>query len=98
MCRCFWRNQTSVEPQPFRVNFLRDEFDLVVLMTDGAESVQAEGKDRAEMLAAVVHELTAFKNCTGSFVQRRLQRAVKYFKSEGWLLGDDLTVAAISLD
>lgn len=89
-------NKRFADRYPFYLELRASEFDTVVLMTDGADAVRS-ASERTSALLDVVGELTAFKNTTGAFVQRRLQRAVRDFKGWGWSLGDDVGVAAIEV-
>jgi hypothetical protein len=79
---------------PFSV----EEYDLVAVMTDGAQSFQrrAGGALEPVPLNEVLREVLAFKGMKGRFVARRLKRFLgRYCAEHGWSHADDFAVAAI---
>lgn len=85
----------------FEKTFCRDEYDLVLVMTDGVESFQK--KDGARLvpvpLADVLDQITDFKVYTEGFIRRRMHRFLKKFCLEnGWVHSDDVTVGGIYMN
>ena len=77
------------------------DYEFVAVMTDGihsfAETVRGETIKRIEAVAPdrVIRELLAFKNTSGAFVQRRLNRFLSECQKRNWHHHDDLTVGAV---
>lgn len=71
------------------------EYDLVLIMTDGADSFQTANGDPVR-LTAVLNELLALKSYEGEFVTRRCNRFLgKVCAERGWKHTDDISVAGI---
>lgn len=91
--------------RPYSVFFDQEKYDLVLLLSDGALSFQAEEvsltskKMTAVKLEAVLQGLTDFKNMKGEFVVRRAKRFLgKTCAENRWTHFDDLSIAAIAMD
>ena len=85
-------DQFTPAAQTFRFG---NDNDLVVLMSDGAESFQRRDGSPVP-LREVVDQLCDFRSYTGEFVQRRVHKFMSKFCVEnGWTHADDLSVAAI---
>ncbi|MBC7805059.1 MAG: protein phosphatase 2C domain-containing protein [Akkermansiaceae bacterium] len=71
------------------------------ILSDGIESFQQRSESDACCSFApvdyleVIRALTAFKNFTGGFVQRRMQSFAKECSRRGWHHNDDISVAAL---
>ena len=77
----------------FGPGFSLDQYDLIVLGTDGLASFIS----CSSLVSAidVIQELLAFKTYQGEFVQRRCRRVFELFQEIGWINTDDVAVAAI---
>lgn len=74
--------------------FDSEDFDLVLIMSDGAESFQ-RGSEQVP-LTEVVDQLFAVKNYEGEFLTRRCSRFLQKFCVEnGWKHSDDFSIAGI---
>lgn len=104
--RCFpstvgnWQTATDAD-QPLKRDLLvteyrfGPEYDLVLIMTDGAESFQTLGGDPVE-LTAVLDQLFDIKGYEGAFITRRCNRFLgKFCTEQGWKHTDDISVAGI---
>lgn len=77
--------------------FPKEEFDIVLLMSDGAESFQRADKTSVAV-QDVVDQMFAFKGLLGEFIGRRCNRFFSKFCVEnGWRHYDDFSVAGIVL-
>ncbi len=86
-----------VSPWLLRREFRKDEYDLVALLSDGAEAFH---RSTGEMvpLESVLRETFAIKSFTGQFFGRRCARFLGTFcKEQGWKHADDFSVAGIYL-
>lgn len=73
-------------------------YELVLLMSDGAETFQAKerGAPKSIALLEVVNHLLAVKGYAGEFMHRRAGAFLKkHCAREGWQHADDLSIAAI---
>lgn len=83
------------QSQCARVHHFGPEYDLVMVMTDGAKSFQDFGA-QAVPLTEVLEQLFAIKNTEGEFITRRCNRFLGSFcKEKGWKHNDDISVGAI---
>lgn len=77
------------------------DYEFIAVMTDGlhsfAETVRGETIKRVEAVAPgrVIRELLAFKNTSGAFVQRRLNKFLSDGQKRNWQHHDDLAVGAV---
>jgi hypothetical protein len=79
-----------------RYEFDAATYDLVMIMSDGAESFQVGSAPVA--LEEVLEQLFAIKNYEGEFLTRRCSRFLQKFCVErGWRHSDDFGIAAIHL-
>jgi hypothetical protein len=77
--------------------FNKEDFDVVLLLSDGAESFFTKGGD-AVPLEIVLEHLFAFKGLAGQFITRRSSAFLhKFCEHEGWKHADDFSVAGIYL-
>lgn len=96
----FWQSDTESDKPLNRhilVGELRygPEYDLVLIMTDGAESFQTLGGDPIA-LTHVLDQLFDIKSYEGAFITRRCNRFLGRFCTEqGWKHTDDIAVAGI---
>ena len=83
-------------PEPFReLAFPTDLYDLVLLLSDGAESFHTKDGQPVE-LDLVLAQIFDFKGFAGQFLGRRCGRFLSSFCAEnGWKHDDDFTVAGI---
>lgn len=90
----------DLNPAFYRV-FSRAEYDLVLVMSDGAESFQKRDGTRfvPVPLADVLYQVMDFKTLTHGFIKRRLGRFLgKFCPQNGWAHNDDFAVAGMVLD
>jgi len=76
-------------------------YDLVAVMSDGAESFQRREGTRLTSvpLTEVLDQVMAVKSLTGEFMTRRVNRFLtKFCAKNGWQHYDDFAVAALALD
>lgn len=81
--------------------FHRDEYDVVLVMSDGAESFQRrEGTRLVPVpLTDVLDQVLDFKVLTHAFLRRRLGRFLgRFCPDNGWQHYDDFTVGGLVLD
>lgn len=82
-------------------DFPQEEYDLVVLFSDGVESFQREeipGRFVPVDMFDVLDHLLALKNFKGQFAVRRMRRFLsKFCQKNKWHHNDDLAMAAIYL-
>jgi hypothetical protein len=90
----------GMEPHYFL--FEQDEYELVMVVSDGISSFQRPISDvgykyyQQVPATEIVPHLTAIKSPTGSFMKRRCKRLIKDLCIRGgWKHLDDLSVAAI---
>ena len=86
---------------PIIFGFPRDIYDIVVVLSDGAESFQQRGGNQFFPVSVrdVLDQILDFKVLTPGFVRRRLGKFLRVFcEANGWLHTDDLCVGAIILD
>jgi len=82
--------------------FPADEYDLILLCTDGVDSFQCL-EPRGEILPVhfteVLHHLMQVKQPRGEFITRRMQKFLGSFcKKNNWTHTDDLAVAGIYIE
>lgn len=89
----------------FFVDLIRpEETKFVVVMTDGAKSFLSPSNSETSKtfvnvaLNDILRDLVGFKTFQPGFVQRRMQRLQKDFKSKGWQHHDDFSIGALSLE
>ena len=93
--------QTLVPDLTFDANFSRAEYDVVLVMSDGAESFQKREGTRfvPVPLADVLAQVLDFKTLTHGFIKRRVGRFLtKFCPQNGWQHNDDFAVAGLVLD
>jgi hypothetical protein len=78
--------RTGLEPVEF--SFPIEDFDLVVLLSDGIETCHIPVEDAVEKVLAV-------KNYDGRFITRRVRRFLKQLRADGNNVDDDLGVGAL---
>jgi len=77
------------------------KYDVVVVMSDGAESFQRREGTRLVTIPVkeVIDHVFALKNTTPGFLQRRLKRFLtKFCVQNGWQHNDDFAVGGIVLE
>lgn len=87
--------------QTFHRVFSRAEYDVVLVMTDGAESFQRREGTKLVMvpLVEVLDQVLDFKTVTHGFLKRRLKRFLgKFCAEKGWQHNDDFAVAGLVMD
>ncbi len=83
------------DSSPVRRHDFNDEYDLVLIMSDGAESFQTQDNQPVP-LTDVLEQLLAIKGFEGEFLTRRCTRFLTKFCAEKrWKHTDDLSVAGI---
>lgn len=91
----------DVEVQPFTTSFAVAKYDMVFLLSDGAQSfhrpVGSNGATESVPYREVVEEMLAVKGFAGEFITRRARAFLKKATSKGWLHDDDFSVAAMYL-
>lgn len=76
--------------------FAEDEFEVVLLLSDGAESFMRKGTTESIPLEAVLEQVCAFKNYHGDFITRRCTAFLTRFCVEhGWVHNDDFSCTGI---
>lgn len=96
-----WRNEAIDEGQgvsPFIHHFMKRDFELVMVCSDGVGSFQrkVDGAFEPVPLLAVLDHVIDFKNYQGEFVKRRMRRFLMHeAPALGWHHDDDVSVAAI---
>jgi hypothetical protein len=82
---------------PFHTRtFSKEEYDLVVVCTDGAGAFQHKDTLESIPFHQVLRHLSYFPSFTGEFVTRRVRKFVtKECLELGWVQNDDLGVGAI---
>jgi len=84
--------------------FPKDEYDLVMVMSDGATSFQKPvssetSRNFVEVSPVeIVDKLLNVKAAKGEFIKRRCKRMLKELYQKGWKHLDDLSVAALHGD
>jgi len=69
------------------------KYKLVLISSDGIKSFY--DKDIPEVsLWAIIDEFTSFKNTTGSFLQRRVSKAIQMYEKRDIFHADDLSIGA----
>lgn len=76
--------------------FPEDEYEVVLLMSDGAESFQ-EANKASVPLNLVLEQMFAFKGLLGEFLTRRCNFFEKYCQKNSWRHYDDFSVVGITL-
>ena len=81
----------------WNVEFDTKKYDLVAVMSDGAQSFMSKGLLSYQSVPVweVVKRIMAVKGSKGEFMSRRVNRFLKTAQKEGWIHTDDLSVAAI---
>jgi len=91
----------DVESKPYRCLFEALEYDMVLLLSDGAQSfhrpVGSNGATENVPYLEVIEEMLAVKGFAGEFIVRRARAFLKKAASKGWSHDDDFSVAAIYL-
>lgn len=88
-----------VEPLVF--DFPTEEYDLVLLFSDGVQSFHRPvpnstcGATSPVPLTEVLAEMLAIKGFVGQFIVRRAKRFLKDASAKGWVHDDDFSVAAL---
>ena len=86
---------------PYVVDFQIEEFDLVLLMSDGVFSFSkpdgSMGGRKGVPLEEVVSEMLQIKGFAGEFIFRRMRKFLKDSAAAGWSHDDDFSVAGIHL-
>lgn len=89
----------DAEAVPLGWFFDAAEYDMVALLSDGAQSFHRptgeNGLTAPVPLEAVVREVLAVKGFAGQFITRRARRFLKEAAAKGWTHDDDFSVAAI---
>lgn len=84
---------------PVTLSYPRAEFDLVVLMSDGAQSFMRLTPTGTQKVPVheVVEQVMAIKNTTGDFVVRRIRNGFlgRFCVNHNWHHYDDFAMAAI---
>lgn len=75
---------------------VNDDIEWIAVMSDGVHSFRDEKKKEIDYIEIVKH-LTDFKNFTGEFVKRRLNKFKKMCVKEQWTHYDDVSIAAMYL-
>jgi len=85
------------------VETIAPEVESIMVMSDGVhtfyQTVVSGTSKHNEIISYhdVLKELLNFKSYTGRFVQRRMNKFIKFCKKNNWGYGDDISVAAIYL-
>jgi hypothetical protein len=91
----------DAEVQPFTTSFPVAEYDMVLLLSDGALSfhrpVGPYGATECVPLHEVVTAMLAVKGFAGEFLLRRARKFLKDAAAKGWWHDDDFAAAAIYL-
>ena len=78
-----------------RIHCFDDSYDLVLIMSDGAESF-VDSMNQPVSLASVLRQLFEIKGYEGEFINRRCNGFLRRFCAENkWRHNDDLAVAGI---
>lgn len=98
-------NTSTVEESGMHSHFFmfpREEYDLVMVMSDGVSSFQRPKNSETTRYfeevhpAEIIEELLAVKSAKGDFIKRRCKRVMKNLcLKAGWKHIDDFSVAAI---
>jgi len=91
----------SLRGPAWQRHFETDQYDLIAVMSDGAESFQRfQGTSlEAIPLSEVLDQVMSVKGCTGEFMHRRINRFLTRFcLDNGWQHYDDFSVAALALE
>jgi len=76
--------------------FNHEEYDVVLLMSDGVESFMRKGTTTSIPLETVLEQVCAIKNTQGEFITRRCNAFLQRFCAEnGWIHNDDFSCAGI---
>lgn len=98
-CQDFRDYTTTANPESiFTYWFPQDQYDMVLLLTDGVSSFQKRcGTAFAPVpVCEVLAQVMDFKSVSPGFVQRRMNRFLnKFCPDNGWVHTDDLTVGAV---
>lgn len=98
---------TDFEGHPEDWFFAADEYDLVMVLSDGARTFQRVVQSRSGTsqylvnvpLEQVVGHLLDIKGTKGAFLQRRCHKFLtKFCAAEGWQHADDFSAAAIYME
>jgi len=79
----------------------RNDFDLVLVMSDGIlsflkDEITKTSRNKVEVpINNVLEKLCKFKSSTGEFIKRRCKRFIKDTKKLGWSNFDDVSIAGI---
>jgi len=76
--------------------FPLDMYEIIVLISDGANTFYTRDRTHIPPLAVIRH-LTDFKNTAGHFIERRMKRYLKECRKKGIEHDDDLSMAALYL-
>jgi len=79
--------------QPERFAFPTDQYDLVLLMSDGGHTFHCPGQKTPTK--DVVERALAIKTVSGEFVTRRVRRFIKNHRKDDGRIDDDFSVAGI---
>ncbi len=92
--------ETTVELAGFRLCqqhlFADDEYEVVLLLSDGIESFMRKGTTEPVSLEAVLEQVCAFKNYQGDFITRRcVAFLTRFCVDKGWVHNDDFSCTGI---
>jgi hypothetical protein len=93
-------NTVSMEvgTKPLAFEFDKNDYDLALACSDGAESFQMRDTKDPVVVHKVIDRLMDVKNPAGEFMIRRAKRFLtKECEEQGWIHTDDFSVAAIYL-
>jgi len=85
-----------VEEEYYYLDLSDRDLEWVAVFSDGVHSFR-DGDGGSLYYAEIVRALTEFKNYTGEFVTRRLNKFKKMCIKKGWTHYDDVSMAAIFL-
>ena len=77
------------------LHFFREDYDLVLVASDGVHSFQNANTMGTVPMLEVIPHLVDIKSYTGQFMTRRCRAFQKFCAKEGWHHNDDLSVAAV---
>lgn len=83
--------------KPYAWDFSFEKYDLVGVISDGAQSFYKNINVPIPMVE-IVNEMFAFKNTQPNFVKRRMQKAFKAFDKLGYNHHDDFSIGVVACD
>lgn len=90
------REMVDNEPQLFV--FDADEYESILLTTDGIETFQHKFETTKPDYAKIAAQFLEFKQTKGEFIKRRINRVIKEYDKLGVHHYDDLAVAGIRIE